>query len=459
MSAETRPADEVLGGRSLVHQTPQLYGLIRSRLWAQVLAGLVLGILVGWLLGESEGWLDPVWAGRIAAWLAFPGHFFLAVIKFVVIPLVLASVVRGVAAGGDVGTLKRLGGRVVLIFLLMTVAAVALGLGLALWLRPGAGLEGVLLQPLAGAAPVLAQPADAVPLTERLIAILPQNPFAELAGGDMLQIVIGAGLVGAALLMVPRDQARPFFELMGSIQAACMVVVGWVMKIAPLAVFGLLCEISARVGVSAIVSVAAYVGTVLLGLLCLLLLFVAVVALLARRSPLAFLQAVREVALLAFSTSSSAAVMPLSLSTAETKLRVRSAVSRFVVPLGTTINMSGTALYQGVAALFLAQVYGVEIGLSGMLLIVVTAVGTSIGSPGTPGVGIVILATILEGVGIPAAGIALIIGVDRLLDMARTAVNVVGDLVACVLVERWLGVEAAQAAEALAPPPEPGPSG
>ncbi len=454
MPATTTPPGDALGQRSLVHQTPQLYGLIRTRLWAQVLIGLVLGIAVGSLLGESEGWLAPLWAERIAAWLALPGHFFLAIIKFVVIPLVLASVVRGVAAGGDVDTLRRLGSRVVLLFLAMTVLAVVLGLGLALWLQPGAGIDAGMPQaaltvgagpvaPVVGPAVPPAAATEAAPLTERLIAILPQNPFAELAGGDMLQIVIGAGLVGAALLMVPREQARPFFELMGSIQAACMVVVGWVMKIAPLAVFGLLCEISARVGPAAILGLAAYVGTVLLALLVLLLLFLGAVALFGRRSPLRFLQAVREVLLLAFSTSSSAAVMPLSLSTAETKLQVRQAVSRFVVPLGTTINMSGTAIYQGVATLFLAQVYGVEIGLAGMLLIVVTAVGTSIGSPGTPGVGIVILATILEGVGIPAAGVALIIGVDRLLDMCRTAVNVAGDLVTCVIVDRWFGAEAA----------------
>jgi Na+/H+-dicarboxylate symporter len=180
------------------------------------------------------------------------------------------------------------------------------------------------------------------------------------------------------------------------------------------------------------------VVTVLVGLSILLLLYLLVVAGLARRSAAQFLRSTRELLLLAFSTSSSAAVMPMSIRTAEEKLGVRSSVAQFVIPLGATINMNGTALYQGVATVFLAQVYGVEIGVSGMLLVVALAVGASIGSPATPGVGIVILATVLTTVGIPAEGIALIIGVDRILDMSRTAINVAGDLAASQLIDRWI---------------------
>jgi Na+/H+-dicarboxylate symporter len=436
-------------GRSLVHLTGGLHRLLRNRLWLQVLIGLVLGIVVGTALSEAGEIIAPYWIERITRWLAFPGQLFLATIKFVVVPLVLASVVRGIAAGGDVKTLRDMGGKVVLIFVAMTAVAVIIGMALTYALVPGGQIDSDLLQAALGTggeslATVSGSPAIGgdLSLTERVIGVIPQNPFADLAAGDMLQIVIGAALVGAALLMVPEADAKPFFDLMGSIQAACMVVVGWVMKIAPFAVFGLLCEISARVGLEAITGMAAYVGTVILGLLLLLGCFLLAVWLIGRRNPLAFLSAVREVLLLAFSTSSSAAVMPLSLRTAEDRLHVPSRVSRFVVPLGTTINMSGTALYQGVAAIFLAQVFGVEIGMSGLVLIIVTAVGTSIGSPGTPGVGIVILATILEGVGVPAAGVALILGVDRLLDMTRTAVNVCGDLVTCVVVARWLAPEA-----------------
>jgi Na+/H+-dicarboxylate symporter len=187
----------------------------------------------------------------------------------------------------------------------------------------------------------------------------------------------------------------------------------------------------------------------------LFLVYLAIVAVVGGRDLRKFLSAIREVGLLAFSTSSSAAVMPLSLSTAEQKLNVRASVARFVIPLGTTINMGGTALYQGVATLFLAQVFQVDIGFFGMLLIVVMATGAAIGSPGTPGVGIVILATILNSVGIPPAGIALILGVDRLLDMCRTAVNVTGDLVACVTIDHLFKGPAELAEEHLGKVPTP----
>ena len=213
-----------------------------------------------------------------------------------------------------------------------------------------------------------------------------------------------------------------------------MVIVKWVLRFAPIAVFGLMADISARVGLKAIVGMGAYVGTVVAGLLVLFAVYLLIILIFARRSPVAFLGQAREALLLAFSTSSSAAVMPLSLQIAENRLNVPSAVSRFVIPLGTTINMGGTALYQAVAAIFLAQVFGIQIGTMGIVLIVMMAVGAAIGSPGTPGVGIVILASILESVGIPSSGIVLILGVDRLLDMCRTVVNVAGDLVACVVI-------------------------
>lgn len=218
-----------------------------------------------------------------------------------------------------------------------------------------------------------------------------------------------------------------------------MMVVRWAMLLAPLAVFGLLAQLAAKLGLAALLGMAVYVGTVLLGLLILFAVYLIIIYAVARQNPLAFVASVRDVLLLAFSTSSSAAVMPLSIKTAESKLGVRPSISQFVIPLGATINMNGTALYQGVAALFLAQIYGIDIGLGGMALIVMTAVGASIGAPATPGVGIVILSMVLGAVGIPATGIALIMGVDRILDMSRTAINVSGDLVTAKLMDVWVG--------------------
>jgi len=197
--------------------------------------------------------------------------------------------------------------------------------------------------------------------------------------------------------------------------------------------------VQGRLWLKVLVGMASYVATVLVGLLVLLGFYLVILKVLAGQPPLQFLKDSRDVLLLAFSTSSSAAVMPLSIRTAEDKLGVRPSVSQFVIPLGATINMNGTALYQAAATIFLAQVYGIDLGLGSMALVVAMAVGASIGSPATPGVGIVILAMVLQTVGVPPTGIALIMGVDRILDMCRTAINVTGDLVTCRLMENWSG--------------------
>jgi Na+/H+-dicarboxylate symporter len=198
-------------------------------------------------------------------------------------------------------------------------------------------------------------------------------------------------------------------------------------------------EISSKIGLDVLKGLGVYVITVLAGLLVLLFFYLVMVFISSGMKPLNFLGRAREVQLLAFSTSSSAAVMPLSMETAQKELGVSETISKFVVPLGATINMDGTALYQGAATVFLAQVYGVELSVMSLVLVMMTSVGASIGTPGTPGVGIIILATVLTGVGIPADGIALIIGVDRILDMSRTAINVTGDLTACLVMKRLIG--------------------
>jgi Na+/H+-dicarboxylate symporter len=223
------------------------------------------------------------------------------------------------------------------------------------------------------------------------------------------------------------------------------------MWLAPWAVFGLLAQLTSKIGLQALLGMAVYVGTVLIGLTLLLVMFLAIVGIGGGMRPWKFLSAARDVMLMAFSTSSSAAVMPLSMKTAEERLGVRPSISQFIIPLGATINMNGTALYQGVAAIFLAQVFGVEIGIGGLTLIVLTAVGASIGSPATPGVGIVILSSILVSVGVPPTGVALIMGVDRILDMSRTSLNVSGDLVACVLMDKWLQREESPSMPASSP--------
>jgi Na+/H+-dicarboxylate symporter len=259
-----------------------------------------------------------------------------------------------------------------------------------------------------------------------------------MVAGEMLQVVIFAVIVGVALVAMPPPQSRPLLDLLSSVQQVCMTVVRWAMALAPIAVFGLMARLTSQTGLDSLLGMALYVATVLFGLALMLCVYLVLVWLFAGLKPVEFLRATRELLLLAFSTSSSAAVMPLSIKTAEEKLGVRRSIAQFVIPLGATINMNGTALYQGAAAVFLAQVYGIEISTGGLALIVVMAVGASIGSPATPGVGIVILAMVLNTIGIPADGIALLMGVDRILDMSRTSINVAGDLVASKLINRWV---------------------
>ena len=429
--------------RSLLNLGGKLRVLISQRLWLQVLIGMFAGIGVGLMIGPTAGLVDPYLGVLIGNWAALPGKLFLLTIQFVVVPLVVASVIRGIAASDADVSLQRLGGWTVGFFLMTTLIAVAIGLAAAIAVAPGTYIDGAVLETAmatqkAGAAdaPAPAQLPKPEEIPEFITSLFPRDPMTTFVSGNMLQIVMTAAIIGVALVVMPMAQRKPLLDLMSSIQAACMVIVGWVLRFAPIAVFGLLVHLTARAGLSALIGTGVYVATVVLGLVTLFLVYLAIAVFVGRRNYRSFLGAIREVLLLAFSTSSSAAVMPLSLSTAEQKLNVRTSIARFVIPLGTTINMGGTALYQGVATLFLAQVFQVNIGFFGMLLIVVMATGAAIGSPGTPGVGIVILATILNSVGIPPAGIALILGVDRILDMCRTAVNVTGDLVACVTIDR-----------------------
>lgn len=424
--------------RSLILRVGEVRTLLRERLWLQVLVGMALGIGTGLLIAPGAGFFGAKASAVIGSWLSLPGQAFLAAIKFVVIPLVLASVIRGIAAGENPESVGKIGIRTVVFFLATTACAVCIGLAVATIVSPGSLIDPGQLTAVpnvANATPGTGRPPPQLAdVPQKIVSLVPTNLLTSLVQGEMLHIVIGAAIVGIAILALPMSQSKPLLDLLGGLQAVCMVIVKWVLRFAPIAVFGLMADIAARVGLKAITGMVAYVATVILGLFLLMLLYLLIVMLLARRSPITFLRDTREALLLAFSTSSSAAVMPMSLQVAENKLRVPPSVSRFVIPLGTTINMGGTALYQAVAALFLAQVFGVSIGIMGMALIVVMAVGAAIGSPGTPGVGIVILASILETVGIPSVGIALIVGVDRILDMCRTVVNVGGDLVAATVI-------------------------
>ncbi|MBD3289685.1 cation:dicarboxylase symporter family transporter [candidate division KSB1 bacterium] len=439
--------------KSLKHLSSHLITLVRGRLWLKVLIGMVLGIGVGLIFGEPVKLVESQTAAIIGDWVALPGQIFLTLIQMIVVPLVFASVIRGLTSSEDLDQLKKLGSRIVIYFLFTTTIAITIGVGVAFLIEPGNYVETSNTQILEEGAETVEVEAEVgkseedASVPELIVEILPENPLVSMVEKEMLQVVLFAIILGLALVVMAPEQAKIILELLGAIQEICMTVVRWAMLLAPLAVFGLMARITIKIGVDALLGMVAYVGAVLLGLFVLLVFYMIIITTLGRKNPFTFLKNIRDVQLLAFSTSSSAAVMPLSMETAEEKLNIRPSISQFLIPLGATINMDGTALYQGVATVFLAQVYGVDLGATALLLIIATAVGASIGSPATPGVGIVILATVLRSVGIPATGVALIIGVDRILDMSRTMLNVTGDLTACTVMDRLVGGKRSSEAE------------
>ncbi len=413
---------------------------IKNQLWAKVMLGLFLGVVVGVIFGPDFALVERELALTISNWLALPGYLFLAIIKMVVIPLIFSSIICGIAAGDSVDTVKKLGVSVVFYFIFTTTVAVSIGLLFANLLQPGSylGSELLGLSNQATATSVNQALLDSTNIPKRLASIIPSNPLSSMASGEMLQVVIFAAALGVALVVMPQNKAKPLVSVNLSLQDACMVIVNWVLKLAPYAVFGLIAQVMVQMGLDALSGMLYYMNTVILGLLAVLLFYLSLVVFVGKRSVLDFLKQIRNAQLIAFSTSSSSATMPVTLKVAEENVKVNPTVSRFVIPLGTTINMDGTALYQAIATVFLAQAFGIDLTATDLLLVLVTAIAASVGTPGTPGVGIVILATILSTVGVPIEGIAIIIGVDRLLDMCRTTINVTGDITAAVVLEKLI---------------------
>ena len=419
-------------------------GLIESRLWAQILVAMLAAVLTGILLSPGSGSPVALDAGRVdlfGEWARLPGQIFLNMIQMVVVALVGSSIILGITSSSDPDFLKRAATRIVPYFLTTSVLAVLIGVLVAGLIQPGQYIDTSALS-LGDTADRLGQstpaPVESPSTSQQIADLIPSNLLSAAVTKNMLQLVVAAIFAGIALISLPREKAEPALRLLQLVQDVSLKIVGWAMRLAPFAVFGLILDFVLRVGLSALAGLSAYIATVILGLLILLGVYLVIVTLLAGRNPLRFASQIADAQLLAFSTSSSAATMPLSLRIAEDRLRVSPPVARFIIPLGATVNMDGTALYQVVAALFIAQLYGVDLSGLELGVLIFTVVGASIGSPSTPGVGIIILATILQGLGIPGDGVAILLGVDRILDMCRTAVNVSGDLTACAVMDKWL---------------------
>jgi Na+/H+-dicarboxylate symporter len=436
--------------KSIKFLTEPLNRLVRGRLWLQVLAGMALGIGAGLLINPDTGLVARSVAMGLAEWLALPGNLFLAFIQMIVVPLILASIIRGIAAATDVRQLKTTGLGLAVYFVGSTIVAAILGIAIGLTLKPGSyvdrsfaaeqqveGEAGALIEQSQDMA-AAEEPFDIVELPSQITQVLPTNPMSSIVEGDMLQIVIFAIVLGIGLLSVPVSSAKPLLELMGSVQEICMAIVATVMLFAPVAVFGLLAQVMIKTGPGVLAGLGVYAAVVILGMVALLVVYLAIAAALGQRNPVGMLRAIREPFLLGFSTNSSAATMPVTVKTAEEQLKVRPSLSQFIVPLGATINMGGTALYQALATIFMAQLFQIDLPLSVLIALVATTVGASIGTPAVPGVGIIVLASVLSSVGIPLTGLALIIGLDRILERFRTSLNVTGDLVACVVMDRFV---------------------
>jgi len=439
------PDDSSFYLKPLKYLSGRLDRLIQNRLWIKVLLGLALGIVCGFLLGPEIGFLSPETVGVITAWLALPGQLFLALIQMIVVPLVIASVVLGLAANRDPGALRKIGLAALTFILLTTAIGTATGIGLGQLIQPGQRIDSAALSEtidVTGTDRVAARGFPSVEeVPEKVINLFPKNPMESMVSGEMLQVILFAAILGFALISIPPKQAQPLFDLLSALQEVSMRVVSWAMHLAPVAVFGLITRLVANMGLEVLTGMLMYVLTVLLGLLILGFLYLLIARLVAGIQIRYFLSEIRELLLLAFSTSSSAAVMPLTLKLTENSFHVKPGIARFLVPLGATINMTGTALYQGVATVFLAQVFQIELSFMNYVFVVTMAIAASVGSPATPGAGIVILSMVLEGVGIPAAGVALLLGVDRILDMCRTAINVLGDVVMCCVTDRFIADE------------------
>lgn len=402
----------------------------------------------GWIRGDqpSVSRYAPI-GTMLVDWTEWIGRLFLAMIKMVVVPLVFFSLIVGVASLGDFRKLGRMGGATLGFFTLTTIVALTIGILLTNILKPGNLLgeadRAELLGAYSGdAGSKVASAADAPSLVDQIVGIVPTNPFAALASGDMLAVIFFAAMVGIAFTLMDPKRAAPAVKVVDSANEAMVTLVHIAMLLAPFGVAALLFEVVGSTGLSVLLALGAYAGVVLLGLLLhIVFTYATVLKVLVKLPVLAFLQAIRAPLVLAFSTSSSSATLPVTMEALQDNVNVSEETASFVLPIGATVNMDGTALYQAVAAVFIAQIYGIDLTIGDQATIVVSATMASIGAAGVPGAGMITLAMVLTAIGVPTEGIALVLGVDRILDMFRTSTNVVGDATATALIARMQGEE------------------
>ncbi len=405
----------------------------KMTLTTKVLIGMGLGIAVGLfinLLGlNGEGsWINEY---VVNGFFHIIGKMFVTGLKMLVVPLVFFSLITGVLGIGDIGSLGKVGGKSFALYMLTTAIAIAVGITIAATIGIGEGVN------MTSTATFTAKQAPA--LSSVLIDIVPSNAVNAMALGKMLQIIFFSILVGISILMVGK-KAEPIVELIEISNEVMMKMVNIVMAVAPYAVFALLAKAIANLGLGLLADLAGYVLVLIAALMIhLFVTLMGILKIFSGMSPAIFLKKMRETQIFAFSTSSSNATIPVTLRAVTDRLGVDNSVASFTVPFGATINMDGTAIMQGVATVFIANAYGVDLGITGYLTVILMSVLASIGTAGVPGVGLIMLSMVFTQVGLPVEGIGLILGVDRLLDMIRTAVNVSGDAAVSVIVAKSEG--------------------
>lgn len=386
-------------------------------LWKKILIGMVLGIIVGAFMGPDAELLKPI------------GTLFINAIKMLIVPLVFCSLVVGVTSMQDTRKMGRIGIKSVLLYLGTTAVAITIGLGLATVLTPGSGLDMTITE----AAPAA---KEAPTLVQTLLNLIPKNPISALAAGNILQIIVFALGLGIALNLCG-EKAEPAVKVFESLAEGMYKLTELVMKLAPYGVFGLMAWVAGKYGLDILMPLIKVIAVAYIGcLIHVLFFYTGLVSVLGRLNPLRYLKGLVNPAAVAFTTTSSSGTLPATIKASREELGVSKGISSFVLPLGATINMDGTALYQGVCALFIAQAFGIDLAFSDYLLIIMTSTLASIGTAGVPGAGLIMLSLVLTTVGLPMEGLAIVAGIDRILDMARTSVNVCGDLMVSVLVSK-----------------------
>jgi Na+/H+-dicarboxylate symporter len=414
--------------------------LIQGRLWLKVIIGLLLGAILGLFLNPSSGLFSESVRDVTASWLDLPGQIFMRLVQMIMIPLIFSSIISGIISNTS-ENLKSFGLRLMLYFVFTTIVAIIIGIGTTLLFKPGAYMLALGGFPSSEGDDMIPskQSLDVDKIPNAISNLIPSNPLESILNGEMLGVVIFTIIIGVAITQLKDKAANPIIRFSEAVQKICMIIVSWAMMLVPYAVFGLMAALISRTGVDVFIGLSYYIIVVIIGLLVLLMFYMMIILIVVRKNPFLFIQKIKEPLLLAFSTASSAAVMPISMKTADEKLNVSSNISDFVIPIGATINMDGTALFQCATTIFMAQAYGIELSIVNLILITATVVAASIGTPAIPGGGVIILATVLESAGIPINGLIVIIGIDRILGMFRTAVNVSGDLTACLVFDKFYG--------------------